>query len=62
MEEEKEAKSPSGKESREEEKPEYLREVSDFKFLNISIKGYEKKTVSSGFSKEEFYAYRIVSM
>lgn len=46
----------------EEEKPEYMREVTDSKFLNISIKGYEKKTSSSGFSKEEYYAYRIVSM
>ncbi len=47
---------------KEDEIPEYLREVHDVKFLNISMKGYEKKTVSSGFSKEEFYAYRIVSM
>lgn len=45
-----------------EDDPEYLNEVSDVKFLNISIKGYEKKTVSSGFSKEEYYAYRVVSM
>lgn len=45
-----------------EDEPEYLKEVSDVKFLNISIKGYEKKTASSGFTKEEFYAYRIISM
>ena len=45
-----------------EEKPEYLQEVTDLKFMNISIKGYEKKTSSSGFTKEEYYAYRIVSM
>ncbi len=42
--------------------PEYLKEVSDVKFLNISIKGYEKKTLTSGFTKEEYYAYHIVSM
>lgn len=44
-----------------EEQPEYLQEVTDVKFMNISIKGYDKKT-SSGFTKEEYYAYRIVSM
>ena len=44
-----------------QETPEYLKEV-DVKFLNISVKGYEKKTVSSGFTKDEYYAYRIVSM
>ncbi len=41
--------------------PDYLKQVSDLKFLNISIKGYEKK-LSTGFPKEEYYAYRIVSM
>ena len=45
-----------------EERPEYLEEVTDVKFLNISIKSYDKKTSSSGFTKEEYYAYRIVSM
>lgn len=45
-----------------QETPEYLKEVDDVKFLNISVKGYEKKTVSSGFTKDEYYAYRIVSM
>ena len=44
------------------EQPEYLREVTDLKFMNISIKGYDKKTSSSGFTKEEYYAYRIISM
>ena len=44
------------------EQPEYLREVTDLRFMNISIKGYDKKTSSSGFTKEEYYAYRIVSM
>ena len=42
--------------------PEYLKEVTNIKFLNISIKGYEKKTSTSGFSKDEYYAYRVVSM
>ena len=45
-----------------EEQPEYLREVTNLKFMNISIKGYDKKTSSSGFTKEEYYAYRIISM
>lgn len=41
---------------------EYLKVVDDVQFLNISLKGYEKKVSSSGFTKEEYYAYRIVSM
>ena len=41
--------------------PEYLKEVTEMKFVNVSIKGYEKKT-STGFPKEEYYGYRIVSM
>lgn len=41
--------------------PEYLQEVTDVKFQNISIKGYEKKA-AGGFTREEYYAYRIVSM
>lgn len=45
-----------------EDQPEYLKEVSNVKFLNISIKGYEKKTSTSGFTKEEYYAYHVVSM
>ncbi len=44
-----------------EEGPEYLREVTELKFQNISIKGYEKKA-AAGFTREEYYAYRIVSM
>lgn len=48
--------------NKKEDQPEYLKEVSNVKFLNISIKGYEKKTSASGFSKEEYYAYHIVSM
>ena len=48
--------------STEEPEPEYLQEVKDLKFMNISIKGYDKKTSSSGFTKEEYYAYRIISM
>ncbi len=46
----------------ESDTPEYLRVVDGVKFLNISLKGYEKKTSSSGFTKDEYYAYRIVSM
>ena len=45
----------------EDGRPEYLREVSDLRFLNISIKTYEKKT-GGGFPREEYYAYRIISM
>lgn len=36
------------------------REVSDHKFVNISIKCYEKRA-GTGF-KEEYYAYKIVAM
>lgn len=43
------------------ERPQYLREVEDVKIINVSIKGYERKT-SSGFPKEEYFAYRLVSM
>ena len=46
----------------EDDVPDYLKVVDGVKFLNISLKGYEKKTSSSGFTKEEYYAYRIVSM
>ena len=49
-------------EEQKNDKPEYLKEVLDEKFLNVSINGYEKKTSTSGFSKDEYYAYRIVSM
>ncbi|XP_064396570.1 sorting nexin-4-like [Halichondria panicea] len=44
-----------------EESPEYLREITELKFQNISIKGYEKKA-AGGFTREEYYAYRIVSI
>lgn len=43
------------------ERPLYLREIENVKFINVSIKGYERKS-SSGFPKEEYFAYRIVSM
>ena len=46
----------------DEELPEYMKEVTDAKFLNISIKGYEKKSSTSGFTKDEYYAYRVISM
>ena len=42
------------------ESPPFKREVSDLRFVNISIKCYEKKT-GSGF-KEEYYAYKIIAM
>ena len=45
----------------EDGRPEYHRVVSDMRFLNISIKTYEKKT-GGGFPREEYFAYRIVSM
>ena len=51
-----------GVSKKQEDQPEYLKEVSNVKFLNISIKGYEKKTSTSGFTKEEYYAYHVVSM
>lgn len=38
----------------------FLREVTDQRFVNISIKGYEKK-VGTGF-KEEYYAFHVVAM
>ena len=41
--------------------PEYLREVKGEQFVNISIKCYEKKT-STGFPREEYYGFHIVSM
>ena len=58
---------PSSVEELEPEKSkkpeaEYLKVVDNVQFLNISLKGYEKKVSSSGFTKEEYYAYRIVSM
>ena len=43
------------------ERPLYLREVDDVTIINVSIKGYERKS-SSGFPKEEYFAYRLVSM
>lgn len=46
----------------EDDTPDYLKVEDNVKFLNISLKGYEKKTSASGFTKEEYYAYRIVSM
>ena len=40
--------------------PPFRKEIVDLKFVNISIKCYEKK-IGTGF-KEEYYAYKIVSM
>ena len=37
------------------------REVCDLRFVNISIKSYDKKT-GAGFPREEYFAFRIVSM
>ena len=51
-----EAKSDS-----EAPKPGFHRVVTDMRFVNISIKTYEKKT-GGGFPREEYFAYRIVSM
>lgn len=45
----------------EDVRPEYHRVVKDLRFLNISIKTYEKKT-GGGFPREEYFAFRIVSM
>lgn len=45
----------------EDARPEYHRVVKDLRFLNISIKTYEKKT-GGGFPREEYFAFRIVSM
>jgi sorting nexin-4 len=42
-------------------KPGYHRVVTDMHFVNISIKTYEKKT-GGGFPREEYFAYRIVSI
>ena len=38
----------------------FQREVENKRFINVSIKCYEKRS-GSGF-KEEYYAYRIVAM
>ena len=46
----------------EDSQPEYLEEVTDVKFQNISIKSYEKKSSTGIFPREEYYAFRIVSM
>lgn len=48
-------------ELQDENQSEFLKEITDVKFQNVSIKGYEKKS-STGFPKEEYYAFRIVSM
>lgn len=40
--------------------PPFRKEIVDLKFVNISIKCYEKK-IGTGF-KEEYYAYKIVSI
>ena len=40
--------------------PPFRKEIVDLKFVNISIKCYEKK-IGTGF-KEEYYAYKIISM
>lgn len=40
--------------------PPFKGEVCDLRFVNISIKNYEKKA-GSGF-KEEYYAYKVVAM
>ena len=41
--------------------PDYLKEVTDGQFVNISIRGYEKNS-SSGSPREEYYAFHVVSM
>ena len=41
--------------------PDYLKEVTDGQFVNISIRGYEKNS-SSGFPREDYYAFHVVSM
>ena len=41
--------------------PMYQWKVTDLRFLNVSIKTHDKKT-GGGFPREEYYAYRIVSM
>ncbi len=46
--------------SHQGEFPPFRKEITDLKFINISIKCYEKKT-GSGF-KEEYYAFKILSM
>ena len=38
----------------------FRKEITDLKFVNISIKCYEKRA-GTGF-KEEYYAFKIVSM
>ena len=44
----------------EKDSPPFKRAVADLRFVNISIKCYEKKT-GTGF-KDEYYAYKILAM
>ncbi|XP_019849679.1 PREDICTED: sorting nexin-4-like [Amphimedon queenslandica] len=51
---------PEGSSWQEIDSPPFKQAVSDLRFVNISIKCYEKKT-GSGF-KEEYYAYKILAI
>ena len=41
--------------------PPYLATIKDFSIQTVCIKGYERRTTAT-FPREEFYAYRVVSM
>ena len=41
--------------------PSYLATIKDFSIQTVCIKGYERRSTAT-FPKDEFYAYRVVSM
>ena len=41
--------------------PPYMATIKDFSIQTVCIKGYERRTTAT-FPREEFYAYRVVSM
>lgn len=41
--------------------PPYLATIKDFSIQTVCIKGYERRTTTT-FPRDEFYAYRVVSM
>ena len=41
--------------------PPYLATIKDFSIQTVCIKGYERRTTAT-FPRDEFYAYRVISM
>lgn len=52
---------PAAREGDGKQQVDYQKEVRNVRLLNISIKGYDKKT-GTGFTKEEYYAFRIIAI